>query len=160
MSSQYESDDATKCINGITDGGRDQICGTHAENAPWLAIEFQSEKDVSQVVINNRKDADGQRTRNLEVRLTNELPASGERMFTGGQLLGTFVGPATDGQVISISSAQSRRGKYVLVQQTHGDRKDHLNLLEVTAFGVTVTPTTKLNPIEPAIDVDESTNVN
>ena len=138
MSSQYDINrPPAKCIDGVKDGGSSDICHTQSESAPWLAIEFDKKVSVSKVVIYNRKDGSGERLRNVEVRVTNVLPTSGSTRFTGGQLLGTFDGPGSNGQIIPITSADSLCGKYVLVQMTlPGGETDVLNLLEVTASGV------------------------
>ena len=41
-----------------------------------------------------------------QVRVSDQLPASGQQMFTGGRLLGRFEGPAENGQKISITGQQ------------------------------------------------------
>ena len=81
-------------------------------------------------------------TKNLEVRLTNELPADGKSLFTGGHLLGKFDGPGTKGQKIEIEAEEGWEqvnGRYLLVQMDHTESKEGkgswLNLKEVTAFG-------------------------
>ena len=83
----------------------------------------------------NRNDIAG-RTRNVEIRLSEELPTSASSMFSGGDLLGTFAGPGTSGQMILIESGANwsiKFGRYVIVQMDNGN--DPLNLKEVTVFG-------------------------
>ena len=41
-------------------------------------------------------------TRNVEVRVSDDLPTSASQKFSGGSLLGTFAGPGTKGQHITI----------------------------------------------------------
>ena len=58
-------------------------------------------------------------------------------MFTGGNLLGTFGGPATSGQLIEIKSEPRwplKNGRFLIVQMDNGN--DPLNLKEVVAYGV------------------------
>ena len=86
---------------------------------------------VTRVDIYNRDDHYGSRLRNVEVRLTDELPPSGDQMYTGGQLLGTFAGPGTPGQIIKVEGP-ARTGRYVLIQM---NSRDCLNLHEVETFG-------------------------
>ena len=78
------------------------MCHTEVEPAPWLAIDYGTSVTVRRVEIFNR-DGFGDRTRNVDVRISNELPSTGALMFSGGSLLGHFTGPAADGQKITIS---------------------------------------------------------
>ena len=89
--------------------------------------------NVSRVDIYNRGDNANAaaRTKNLEVRVTDELPTSDSQMYTEGQLLGTFQGPGTKGQIIRVESS-AKTGRYVLVQMNNSDC---LNLHEVEVFG-------------------------
>ena len=92
--------------------------------------------------IYNRIYNSGSRTRNLEVRLTNDLPTSGDQMYTGGELLGTFEGPGKAGEIIKVKGS-ALTGRYVLIQM---DNKDCLNLLEVEVFGSVIIATTTPPP--------------
>ena len=78
------------------------MCHTHNERAPWLAIDYGAEVTVKRVELFNREDCCGDRTRNVDVRVSNQLPTSANEMFSGGFLLGHFAGPGTNGQHISI----------------------------------------------------------
>ena len=100
---------ADHCIDGNTvpvdtlpHGG---ICSTLPNNdaTPWIAIDYETRVIVERVEIFNRADCCGGRTRNVDVRISDELPTSGSQMFSGGTLLGQFSGPATDGQHIIVS---------------------------------------------------------
>ena len=111
QSSTYENDvnkfGAGNCIDGNTDSdrgpdGRFAICHTNGDATPWVAIDYGTSVTVQRVEIFNRGGA-GQRTRNVDVRISNMLPTSGSQMFSGGTLLGHFAGPAVNGQVIIIS---------------------------------------------------------
>jgi len=130
---------ASKCIDGITtDGdwgggsGADGMCHTGKDLFPWIALDFGTQVMVKRVDIVNRSVL-GDRTRNINIRVGDQLPASGEEMFTGGKLLGQFDGPATDGQYISIQGNGMLAGRYLIIQMDNGN--DPLNLKEVTAYG-------------------------
>ena len=73
------------------------------EPSPWLAIDYGVSVTVERVEIFTREDCCGHRIRNVNVRISNELPSSGSQMFSGGSLLGFFAGPAVDGQPIIMS---------------------------------------------------------
>ena len=79
------------------------MCHTKNEPSPWLAIDYGTPVTVNRVEIFNREDCCGDRTKNIDVRVSNELPTSASEMFTGGSLLGHFAGPATNGQRINIT---------------------------------------------------------
>ena len=115
QSSTHRNDDhrygAGNCIDGDTDSdigpdGRYAICHTQGApkvlSKPWFAIDYGTSVTVQRVDLFNR-GAYGGRTRNVEVRISNELPSSSSEMFSGGNLLGSFVGPAANGQHIVIS---------------------------------------------------------
>jgi len=136
---------AGNCINGVTDsdwkaapwGGRwKAIChtpGGPADEKPWIAIDYGTPVTVQRVEIFNRGDCCGKRTRNVEVRISKKLlPTSSSQMFSGGNILGSFAGPASTGQHIVISG-EERTGRYVIIQMDNGG--DALNLREVKAFG-------------------------
>ena len=102
MSSIYKNKgqySGASCIDGKLDW---EICLSQKEVAPWLALDFGAKVDIKNVTVYNLKNPWAKRFQNAEVRVTDELPTSGEEMFTGGQLLGTFEGPATSGQIVQI----------------------------------------------------------
>ena len=100
---------ALKCINGDTAGSDredDQfvdLCHTAEERAPWIAIDYGKTVTVQRVEIFNRDSCCADRTKNVDVRISDELPASGSEMFSGGNLFGHFAGPAFNGQHIVIT---------------------------------------------------------
>jgi len=137
---------AAKCIDGDTTGVDDGVdsvfgdmCHTNEERAPWFAIDYGRTVTVATVEIFNRVSCCGDRTRNVDVRISDELPVSGSRMFSGGTLFGHFAGPATNGQHITISGEREMSGRYVIVQMdkrfTKNGESTPLNLKEVRAFG-------------------------
>ena len=134
---------AAKCIDGKRTADPSQHdpsmchsdCCNGQENAPWLALEFSGPVNVTRVDIYNRVDNPtmAARFRNVEVRLTEELPTSDDQMYTGGELLGTFKGPGTvEQKVIKVDGNAPKIGRYVLIQMRH---RETLNLYEVEAFG-------------------------
>ena len=96
LSSTYYS--GANCIDGTG-----AMCHTNNDATPWIAIDYGTRVIVERVEIINRGDCCGDRTRNVDVRISDELPTSGDQMFSGGSLLGHFAGPATNGQHIIIS---------------------------------------------------------
>ena len=98
---------AANCIDGeITSDaihGSRSICHTNTDATPWLAIDYGTSVTIHWVEIFNRQECCGDRTRNVDVRISDELPTSASQMFSGGSLLGHFAGPGTDGQHIIIS---------------------------------------------------------
>ena len=63
-------------------------------------------------------------------------------MFSGGEALGTFKGPATPGQKVEIDSGpgwEKKTGRYLIVQINFGNLEDVLNLQEVYAVGISGT---------------------
>ena len=105
--------------------------GISTERAPWLLLKFQNRVEVTRVDIYNRADCCGLRTRNLEVRLTDEVPTSSDVMYPGGQLLGTFPGPGKTGEIIKVEGS-AQIGRNVLIQMSN---PQNLNLHEVLIFG-------------------------
>ena len=137
MSSIYHWTNAMQCNASICiDGNYTQagdcggLCHTQHEPAPWLAIEVQD--PVYSVTIYNREGVNGGRFKNAEVRVTDHLPSSGDSMYLGGKLLGSFTGPGTGGQVINITGVKPLMGRYVLIQMSNAN--EPLNLLEVDVF--------------------------
>ena len=145
LSSQpYSGNGPDKCIDGVTDGPDTppgDMCHTGDDPAPWFALDFGYETRVSvdKVLIYNRihSPSSASRTKNVDVRLSDELPTSATSMYTGGFLLGSFAGPGTSGQLIEIGSGHGwpiKYGRYVIVQMNNGG--EPLNLKEVVAFGI------------------------
>ena len=156
MSSEYQDYKAELCIDGKDEGAERGQAKTlcHTKNGkktdpfPWLAIDYGKGVKVSvqKVIIANRIKCCGDRTMNVEVRLTDELPTDGKSKLTSGQLVGTFEGPGENGQKIELEAEdgwEGTVGRYLIVQMDHSDKTDHakqghgINLMEVTGFGKT-----------------------
>ena len=107
----------------------------HLLGWPWTS-GMGASVAVEKVVLYNRGDFNAARTRQVEIRLAEELPTSSTTMFTGGALLGTFPGPAASGQQVDIKSGSNWAtlyGRYVVVQMNNNDV---LNLAEVVTYGI------------------------
>ena len=118
------------------------MCVSKKEFAPWLALDFGKEARVSveKVVLINRRE--GMFARNVQIRLSNGLPTSGKQMFSGGEALGTFKGPATRGQKVQIDSGpgwKKKTGRYLIVQMNFGNPGAQMSLLEAYAVGISGT---------------------
>ena len=100
LSSTYGEFPGANCIDGSFSFL--SMCNTNNDATPWIAIDYGTRVIVERVEIFNR-DGFEDRTRNVDVRISDELPTSGSQMFSGGTLLGHFAGPATDGQHIIVS---------------------------------------------------------
>ena len=94
---------ADKCIDGEITPIERTVCHSLPEPYPWLAIDYGYDVTVDRVEIINRKGCCGNRTKNVDVRISNKLPDNAHSMFSGGSLLGHFAGPAKKGQHIVIS---------------------------------------------------------
>ena len=149
-STYYKYFPASKCIDGMLQvkPDRTSLCFSKKESAPWLALDFGKEARVSveKVVLIVRRDepwlSPWARTKNVQIRLSNGLPTSGKQMFSGGEALGTFKGPATRGQKVEIDSGpgwEKKTGRYLIVQMNFGNPGNFLNLLEAYAFGISGT---------------------
>ena len=110
MGSNRERDfGAANCIDGDTDGPDGSwadgwtICATDNDLYPWLAIDYGKTVTVKRVEIFNRVNCCGFRTKNVDVRISDEVPASASQMFSGGTLLGHFAGPGSNKEHITIS---------------------------------------------------------
>ena len=106
LSSQHGDYPATICIDGDTDTPAKEGNMCHSggsEQSPWLAIDYGTTVFVKRVEIFNRDDCCGDRTKNVDVRVADELPTSASQMFSGGTLLGHFAGPGADRQHIIVS---------------------------------------------------------
>jgi len=136
---------ASVCIDGVTKVQHfkfaPQICKSKKELAPWLALDYGngSKVSVEKVFLFNRKDFGFAKTKNVQIRISNKLPANGKAIFTGGVVLGTFKGPATRGQTVEIHSGpgwEKKTGRYLIIQMDMGKRENVLNLIEAYAFGI------------------------
>jgi hypothetical protein len=99
------------CIDGKFqlpgEGWKNTICHTRNDKAPWLALDFGEQVEVTSVTMYNRNDANAQRLQNVEVRVLDSLPTNGNDVWMQGTLMGKFAGPGTLGQVITVSTSDS-----------------------------------------------------
>ena len=140
---ESKSNAADKCIDGIQESDEDNICQSRDQLAPWLAMDFGEgyEVAVESVFLYSTRDGNGfDRTSNVEIRISDKLPTTGgEEEFTGGELLGTFEGPATRKQTVSIVTKEGWKkkfGRFLVIQMNVGkETKTRINLKEVKALG-------------------------
>ena len=116
------------------------MCHSKKETAPWLALDYGKGTKVSveKVLLFNRRDGGYERTRNVQIRISDNLPNNGKTMFSGGKALGTFKGPATRGQTVEIHSGpgwEKKTGRYLIIQMDM-EKAHILNLIEAYAFGI------------------------
>lgn len=120
------------------DNNKETFChtkrGRRGESFPWVAVEIPRSR-VQQVIITNRVDCCGSRTRGMSVFVGDTLPTTAYSLYRQGRRLGYFSGRATEGQVIPFDNPQGFKGKYVIVQKgSRGDRSP-INLAEIDIFG-------------------------
>jgi len=114
------------------DNSHDTVCTVEASPAPWLALDFGSRTQVNRVDLRMTKNS-GNRLWDFEVRVTDTLPASAEKMFKNGTLLGSYLGGSAAWQGITIEyppSGPQPEGRYVLLQQ---DKNQVLEVVEISA---------------------------
>jgi len=118
MSSQDRVHTPAKCVDGLVTN----FCQTaHANDPfPFIALKLSNNNarvTVVRVVLINRiaSTANAARLRDVEVRVSNQLPLNGLSRFQEGSVLGTFRGPGKSGEIIEFSG--SIAGKYVVIQQ-------------------------------------------
>jgi len=87
---------------------------------------------VRKVKIVNRGDCCGDRTKNVKVWVGNQLPTTTNTEYSQGALIGTFVGPGTNGQVIEVTSQKGFEGRFVVVQMS---LTEVINLAEIEVYG-------------------------
>ena len=71
LSTTYKHFNAKNCIDGVSNGKIKGLCHSKRERAPWLALDYGEGAKVSveKVVLLNRVDCCGDRTKNVEIRL-------------------------------------------------------------------------------------------
>ena len=142
--------EASKCIDGITNGpDATDLCQTKAEMAPWLAISFGELKHVSVdkvAIFNILKYVTGStgQTKDLKIRLADELPESSEEMSTDGEYLGGGRNLLPEGRNINLTNSnpawEKTLGRYVIIQMDNRKNSPFspmsLNLKEVFVYGI------------------------
>ena len=101
----------------ISDTNKD-FFHSDSERFPWLQVKLGKEKTISGVTIVNRKDSNGWRFADIEVRAgMTEV----KQLFSGSRIeinpvCGTFEGPGKDGETYTITCKTPIKTKYVTVQ--------------------------------------------
>ena len=89
-----------------------------SERYPWFQVKLGSEKTISSVSIVNRKDSNGWRLADIEVRagmVEVEHTFKNNRIEVN-PICGTFQGPGADGHTYTITCKTPIKAKYVTVQ--------------------------------------------
>merc|ERR1711962_756729 len=128
MSSTWPGYPASNCI----DGNHDSMCHTHGLGPyPWVTLVIPR-SIVREIRITNRRDVCcWERMKNMKVWVGSDFPNTAIEEYTGGTLLGTFLGPGTQGQVLSINAQEEVVGTHVVAQM----KTDYINLMEIEVFG-------------------------
>lgn len=120
----------------------DRFRFVNLENQPWIALDFVTKVIVQKVVLINRQDAYGNRTRDVTVRVSDVKPIRDPKRedveFKRGFLLGRWKKIGKNGENITIQEYQAD-GRYVIVQMGKPlpilNQSTSLNLAEVMVFG-------------------------
>ena len=91
---------------------------SESERYPWLQVKLGSQKTISSVSIVNRKDSNGWRLRDVEVRagmIKVENFFKNQRIEVN-PICGTFKGPGEDGEKYTITCNTPIKTNYVSVQ--------------------------------------------
>ena len=124
---------AFRCIDGLTNDTKENQCPTHPDKAPWLALDFGEEAQVSVEktilfgsVFNEDRSSGWNRnwngSRNVEVWLADEVPTTASEKFSEGHQLGTFTGATTSGKGVEIQSGpgwKKKMGRYLIIQMNN-----------------------------------------
>jgi hypothetical protein len=91
---------------------------SESERYPWFQVKLESEKTISSVTIVNRKDSNGWRLADIEVRagMTEVKHLFHNARIEVNPVCGTFEGPGEDGKTYSITCKTPVKAKYVTVQ--------------------------------------------
>lgn len=97
---------------------------TKIENHPWWMVDLGAEKRIGRVVMVNRDDASYTRLRNIVVSVRSEKDEN-------GVICGTFEGPGSKGQVITITCPEEIRGRFVKLTM---NSRNYFHLCEVEVY--------------------------
>ena len=120
-SSVYGSKEEHDChfaIDGKISDSEKGIFHSGDERFPWLQVKLGTEKTISSVTIVNRKDSNGWRLADIEVRagMIETTQFSNKKRIETNPICGTFKGPGKDGETYTISCETPIKAKYVTVQ--------------------------------------------
>ena len=120
-SSVYGSKEEHDChfaIDGKISDSEKGIFHSDDERFPWLQVKLGTEKTISSVTIVNRKDSNGWRLADIEVRagMIETTQFSTKKRLESNPICGTFKGPGKDGETYTINCETPIKAKYVTVQ--------------------------------------------
>ncbi|NVJ17990.1 discoidin domain-containing protein [Myxococcus sp. AM010] len=136
QSSTTHSADASRAVDGNTEGAFDHASVTHTDNTwqPWWQVDLEGVHAISSVVVYNRTDCCSERLQNFRVRVSDDGLNWQDFSFTG-------IAPAQS--IFAIN----RMARFVRVQL---DGTDPLSLAEVQVFGVPPSPSELLISVDTA----------
>ena len=100
LSSTYLVYRAFKCIDGDITGS---FCQTNEESAPWIAIDYGTEVTVHKVELFDITHCCPERTDNVHVWVSDELPTSSSQLFRKGNHLGVLRDRTKENKPLTIS---------------------------------------------------------
>ena len=105
-------------IDGKISDSANGIFHSGSERFPWLQVKLGTEKTISSVTIVNRKDSNGWRLADIEVRagMTKITPLFNRKRIEINPVCGTYDGPGEDGKTYTINCQTPIKAKYVTVQ--------------------------------------------
>ena len=96
---------------------------------PWLALQYDGDVEFTKVVVHNRKEGYGERTKNMKIFACSGLPQSVSEYVAGCQEFATFQGPGQSGKAHTFEGTAV--GKVLVIQM----KTDIVNLQEIEAYG-------------------------
>ena len=105
-------------IDGKISDSEIGIFHSDSELYPWLQVKLGTEKTISSVSIVNRKDSNGWRLADIEVRagMTEVDPHFNKKRIEVNPVCGNFDGPGKEGEKYTINCKTPIKAKYVTVQ--------------------------------------------
>ena len=128
QSSLYSDEgEATAAVDG--NRNTDLISGrscfhTRKEDHPWWMVDLGAEKQIGRVVMVNRGDGSYTRLRNVVVNVSLEKDGD-------GVTCGTFEGPGSKGQVITITCSEETLGRFIKLTM---NSRNYFHLCEVEVY--------------------------
>ena len=119
-------------IDGNREGG---LFHSDCKAFPWLELKLSEPRNVSGVLIANRRGGHGNRLKNLEIRAGRNPQSEeteGVRLYNNPKF-GFFEGPGKDSVIYAIEFDEVASVQYITLQLIG---KECFNVHEVTVFGV------------------------
>ncbi len=105
--------------------------GSESEQNPWLAVYLGKSYHVTMVIVTNRDDNYGDRSKNLRVGVTNVKPEVGQNLDISSYTL-CEEKPGLMGKVATVRCSEGVAGRYVIVQFR---TTNYMNICEIEIYG-------------------------